>query len=184
MRVCPASSHLNQAYRRFPLFPTKVPTPTPHRVGAFSIDLHTSDAPIVACGCAQIKELFASPRLSSSGSAVVLYAVKRKIDGDAAAPTTDKPATVSKQSMYLTDAAWHPSIPQTPRGIAALLSSLYLFAHSVPQNGAGAEARVLALAYAVLRFPPAIRTCESTPILNFPSRDAYCFVFEQWLVCC
>lgn len=77
------------------------------------------------------------------------------------APAAEKRGTVSKESMYLNDAAWHPSVAQTPRGMAALLSSLYLFAHSVAQKGVAAEQKVLALAYAALRFPPAIRTCKS-----------------------
>lgn len=68
--------------------------------------------------------------------------------------------TVSKESMFLDDAAWQPSVEQTTRGMAALLSSLYLFAHSVAQKGVAAEQKVLAAAYAVLRFPPAIRTCK------------------------
>jgi hypothetical protein len=89
--------------------------------------------------------------------------VQRKIDSTDSTEIPEKRGTVSnsKESMYLADAAWHPSVPQTPRGIAALLSSLYLFAHSVAQKGVIGERRVLALAYAVLRFPPAIRTRKS-----------------------
>ncbi|KAJ7648948.1 hypothetical protein DFH06DRAFT_1300213, partial [Mycena polygramma] len=149
--VCPASSHLNQGQRRFNLFATDTQVPAPPPARSLSIDLHTSHAPIVACGCTPIKELFSH----SNSDSIVLYAVKRTM-GDAA--ISDKRRTVSKESMYLADAAWHPSIVQSPRGMAALLSSLYLFAHSVAQKCAAAEQRALALAYAMLRFPPAIRT--------------------------
>ncbi|KAJ7155127.1 hypothetical protein C8R46DRAFT_1117040 [Mycena filopes] len=153
--VCPASTHLNEGHRRFPLFATNTFTsPVRRRDGIWSssVDLHTSHAPIIACGCTQIKELF-----PPTEEPVVIYAVKRTTTGVDSVP---RPGKVSKQSMYLDDPAWHPSTPQTLRGMAALLSSLYLLAHSVGQEGAGSEQRVLAHAYAVLRFPPAIRTRE------------------------
>ena len=91
----------------------------------------------------------------------MLYVVKRRTEESIATSTpTDKPEIASKQSMYLADAAWHPSVPQTPRGLAALLSSLYLFAHSVAQKEVAGEQKVLALVYAIFRFPPAVRTRE------------------------
>ncbi|KAJ7670709.1 hypothetical protein DFH06DRAFT_1468485 [Mycena polygramma] len=152
--VCPASSHLYQGQRRFNLFASDTQTPSPPPARSFSVDLHTSHAPIIACGCTPIKELFS---LSHSDS-IVLYAVKRTMDIVDNSAASDKRSTISKVSMYLADAAWRPSVLQTPRGMAALLSSLYLFAHSVAQKGAAAEQRVLSLAYALLRFPPAIRT--------------------------
>ncbi|KAJ6599763.1 hypothetical protein DFH09DRAFT_626245 [Mycena vulgaris] len=166
LSVCPSSSHLNQAYRRFPLFSTLSPTSTTRPSGTLSIDLHTSHAPIVACGCTPIKLLF--PRSGSSPeSSVLLYAVKRRMaNADAALP--DKRGTVSKESMYLEDPAWHPSVPQTPRGISALLSSLYLFSHSVAQKGVAGEQKVLALAYAIFRFPPAIRTLAELLLNKVP----------------
>ncbi|KAJ7689505.1 hypothetical protein B0H14DRAFT_3051045, partial [Mycena olivaceomarginata] len=175
--VCPSSSHLNQGHRRFPLFPAKTrDIITLEPLTPFSVDLHTSHAPIVACGCTPVRRLFSSPSPSPGSPApeqttVLLYAVQRKNDATskskskskaAAALGPDKPqrvtTTASKESMFLDDAAWQPSVEQTTRGMAALLSSLYLFAHSVAQKGVAAEQKVLAAAYAVLRFPPAIRT--------------------------
>ncbi|KAF8148358.1 hypothetical protein K438DRAFT_1989266 [Mycena galopus ATCC 62051] len=157
--VCPSSSHLNQGQRRFTLFPTKTPPTIPAPVAPFSVDLHTSNAPIVACGCTPIQSLFSSPRSPGpEQSTVWLYAVKRKTEIKPAGAAAGQPrASASKQSMYLSEPAWQPSVDQTPRGMAALLSSLYLFAHSVAQKGIAAEQKVLAVAYAVLRFPPAIR---------------------------
>ncbi|KAJ7021307.1 hypothetical protein C8F04DRAFT_1141408 [Mycena alexandri] len=160
--VCPSSSHLNQAHRRFALFPTHtVPLPRSCR-GGTSVDLHTSHAPIIADSGTQIKQLF-----PSTGGTIVLYVVKRTMD-DAALTVPDK---VSKQSMYLADSAWQPRVPQTPRGIAALLSSLYLFAHSVSQKGGTGEERVLAQAFSVLRFPPAIRTLAGLLLNKVPQPE-------------
>ncbi|KAJ7737751.1 hypothetical protein B0H16DRAFT_103670 [Mycena metata] len=161
--VCPASSHLNRGHRRFPLFPALTHNPTLSRTSAASIDLHTSHGPIIACGCTPIKELF------TPADSIVLYVVKRRGDSvDDTSSDNAKRGTVSKETTYLADAAWHPSVPQTPRGIAALLSSLYVFAHSCAQKGVAGERRVLALAYAVLRFPPAIRTLAGLLLNKVP----------------
>ncbi|KAJ7484167.1 hypothetical protein FB451DRAFT_1169243 [Mycena latifolia] len=170
--VCPSSSHLNQAYRRFPLFPTLNPTSTAQPSRPVSIDLHTSHAPIVACGCTPIRQLFPpgpngpSPTLAT----LLLYAVKRRT-ATAAASASDKRGTISKESMYLDDPAWHPSIPQTPRGIATLLSSLYLFSDSVARKDIAAEQKVLALAYTLFRFPPAIRTLAELLLNKVPQPE-------------
>ncbi|KAJ7739067.1 hypothetical protein DFH07DRAFT_840632 [Mycena maculata] len=163
--VCPASSHLNPGHRRFPLFSAKVRAVPGSRVAPYSIDLHTSHAPIVACGCTPIRRLL-SPRGSSDP--VWLYAVKRTTLRPDVAPESAKRGVVSKESMFLDDAAWQPRVAQTPRGMAALLSSLYLFAHSVAQKGVAVEQRVLALAYAVLRFPPAVRTLAELLLNKVP----------------
>jgi hypothetical protein len=162
--VCPSSTHTNQNYRRFELFPGKTSTSQTRSTNAhnFFVDFHTSQSPIVACGCTSLKQLF-TPTVNLEGkippSVVVLYAVKRK--NDTAAETADsKRGTASKQGMYLADAAWQPSVLQSSRGMAALLSSLYLLAHSVAQKGIDGEQKVLAIMYAVTRFPPAVRACE------------------------
>ncbi|KAF7342761.1 putative bifunctional E2/E3 enzyme [Mycena sanguinolenta] len=164
--VCPASSHLNQAYRRFPLFQSRTCRSAPRApTASFSVDLHTAHAPIVACGCTPIQRLFGSSSESPPSertphvNTLWLYAVRRKTESTSAdSDAVEKRGTVSKESAYLSDAAWQPSVVQTPRGMAALLSSLYIFSHSVAQKGIAAEQKVLATAYAVLRFPPAIRT--------------------------
>ncbi|KAJ6568825.1 hypothetical protein B0H19DRAFT_687758 [Mycena capillaripes] len=84
LSVCPSSSHLNQAFRRFPLFQTMVPKAIQPNPTPFSVDLHTSHAPIVACGCTQIKELFSSPSTETSSlETVLLYVVKRKTESAA-----------------------------------------------------------------------------------------------------
>ncbi|KAJ7728334.1 hypothetical protein B0H16DRAFT_242968 [Mycena metata] len=164
--VCPSSSHLNQAHRRFALFPThNFSPPRSRRSGPFSVDLHTSHAPIIAYGDTQIRHLF-----PSTNDAIVLYVVKRTV-GDTTPAVPDKGTKVSKQSMYLADPAWQPHVPQTTRGIAALLSSLYLFAHAVSQTGGTGEERVLAQAYSVLRFPPAIRTLAALLLNKVPQPE-------------
>ncbi|KAJ7636660.1 hypothetical protein FB45DRAFT_1055980 [Roridomyces roridus] len=161
--VCPTSSHDNVGHRRFPIFPGLQAKAIPTSVAAnsgpgFAVDLHTSQAPIVACGCTSIRALFSlkSSSTTSTTTTVWLYAVKRTTS--AASDDIKNGKTVSKQSTFLTDAAWQPSVPQTPRGMAALLSSLYLFAHSVGQKDRAGEQKVIATAWAVMRFPPAIRT--------------------------
>ena len=131
----------------------------------FQVDLHTSHSPIIACRCSTLEDLFCTGPHTKSSTTVVLYAVKRKIEpaGDGAA----KPATVSKQQTYMVDSSWHPSIPQTTRGMAALLSSLYRLAQSIPLKGAVAEGRVLSMLYEITRFPPAVRTRESLSPITF-----------------
>ncbi|KAJ7714801.1 hypothetical protein B0H16DRAFT_514129 [Mycena metata] len=153
--VCPASLHPRLDHRRFPLFATKVPKDDKRPTRSpLAIDFFTSRGPIVACGCTLLGDLFHAPE--GAENSVLLYAVKRRIE--VAETPSDKRSIVSKQSMYLADAAWHPSVPQTPRGMAALLSSLYLLAHSVGQTGVAGEQKVLALVYTLFRFPPAVRT--------------------------
>jgi len=136
----------------------------------FQVDLHTSHSPITACRCAILQDLFCTNPHTMSSTTVVLYAVKRKIEtaGDGAA----EPATVSKQRTYMVDSSWHPSIPQTTRGMAALLSSLYHLAQSIPSKGAAAESKVLSMLYEITRFPPAVRAREFvSPItLSVPIR--------------
>jgi hypothetical protein len=105
--VCPSFSHLQPGYHRFPLF-SEAAARTRSRPfrGTFAVDLHTAHAPIIACGCTPIRQLF-PPALSGADSSVLLYAVKRRTEETSTASTpTDKPDIASKQSMYLTDAAW------------------------------------------------------------------------------
>ncbi|KAJ6518100.1 hypothetical protein C8R47DRAFT_1086007, partial [Mycena vitilis] len=165
--VCPALNHPHRGCHRFPLFKDKVfaekRVPVP---GPFAIDLHTSDSPIIACGCTPIKDLFPAP--AAVENAVLLYAVKRHTE---IPDPPEKRDIVSKQSMYLADAAWHPAVPQTPRGMSALLSSLYLLAHSVAQKGVAGEQKVLALVYAQLRFPPAVRTLAALLLNKVPRAE-------------
>jgi hypothetical protein len=75
--------------------------------------------------------------------------------------TVSKPVTKSKEHTYLADPAWQPSVLQTSRGMAALLSSLYLFVHSANQKGSNGESNILAFLYTITKFPPAVRTCKS-----------------------
>ncbi|KAF7326486.1 hypothetical protein MSAN_02509900 [Mycena sanguinolenta] len=119
------------------------PAPRPR---LFSVDLHTAHAPIVACGCTPIQRLFGSSSESPPSertphvNTLWLYAVRRKTESTSAdSDAVEKRGTVSKESAYLSDAAWQPSVVQTPRGMAALLSSLYIFSHSVAQKGIAAE---------------------------------------------
>lgn len=146
----------------------------------FQVDLHTSHSPIIACRCSTLEDLFCTDPHTKSSTTVVLYAVKRKIEiaGDGAA----KPATVSKQQTYMVDSSWHPSIPQTTRGMAALLSSLYRLAQSIPLKGAVAEGKVLSMLYEITRFPPAVRTREFlSPITHTRSLFVEPLAFEQWV---
>jgi hypothetical protein len=175
--VCPAASHTNHAQRRFPLFHEKASKKTisPNKRD-IAIDLHTSNSPIMVCGCKMLKDLFTPTE--GPTDPLILYVVKRST-GDMASkysalsklatyPTDDAfqrmaallPSLfLSKQSTYLADDAWQPSVTQTPRGMAALLSSLYVLATSVSCKGVTAENNVLSALYAITRFPPAVRAC-------------------------
>jgi hypothetical protein len=79
--------------------------------------------------------------------------------------TVSRPVTKSKEHTYLADPAWQPSVLQTSRGMAALLSSLYLFVHSANQKGSNGEANILAFLYTITKFPPAVRACKSFTLL-------------------
>ncbi|KAJ7636568.1 hypothetical protein FB45DRAFT_447877 [Roridomyces roridus] len=171
--VCPLSSHLDQGNRFMPLFPVKAfeaadrQTSMPRSTGSgFKVDLHTSGAPIIACGCVSIRQLLSSSTVTATGT-IWLYAVKRTLptgNGDA---EQDKD---KKHSAFLDDAAWQPSVEQTPRGMAALLSSLFLFGSSLDPKGDGLR-KVLAAAFAVLRFPPAIRTMAALASKKVPRQE-------------
>jgi hypothetical protein len=123
----------------------------------FCVDLHTSYSPIIACGCTRLQDLFSPDAASGVTTSVVLYVVRRKTETEKDVP---KRAIVSKEQTYLADASWFPSVPQTDRGMAALLSSLYCLSKSVPEKGAAAERKVLSMLYQISRFPPAVRTCQ------------------------
>ena len=156
--VCPAASHINRDHRRFPLFPGKDPAKKGLPSGCdIAIDLHTCNSPVMVCGCTRLKDLFGP--LEGSATPVILYVVKRTSEVGGDIPNA-KQTGVSKQSTYLTDAAWQPSVKQTPRGMAAFLSSLYLLATSGSRKGVTAETNVLSGLYQITRFPPAVRTCR------------------------
>ena len=109
------------------------------------------------CGCIRLQDLFCSETSDQDGTSVVLYAVKRTAEAREAAP---KRGTVSREWTYLSGQAWQPSVPQTARGMAALLSSLYSLTKSVPSKGVAAEGKVLSMLHGITYFPPAVRTRE------------------------
>jgi hypothetical protein len=159
--ICHASTHVHQAHHRFQIFPNQTALspllPLSSKRG-FHVDLHTSQCPIIACGCICLQDLFCSELGDQDRTtSVVLYVVKRMAEAGEATP---KPNTISREWTYLSGQAWQPSIPQTPRGMAALLSCLYRFTKLVPSKGVAAEGRVLSMLQAITYFPPAVRTCE------------------------
>jgi len=50
--------------------------------------------------------------------------------------------------------------------MAALLSSLYRLAQSIPLKGAAAESKVLSMLYEITRFPPAVRAREFVSLIT------------------
>ena len=159
--ICHASTHVYQTHHRFQIFPNRTASspslPLSSKRG-FHVDLHTSQCPIIACGCIRLQELFFSEIDDQDRTtSVVLYAVKRMAEAGEAAP---KRSTVSREWTYLSSQAWQPSVPQTARGMAALLSSLYTLTKLVPSKGATAEGRVLSMLHEITYFPPAVRTRE------------------------
>ena len=177
--ICHASTHVHQTHYRFPIFPSLAPPPPRVPLSTkrgFHIDLHTSQSPIIACGCTHLQDLFCTGgggggeggggrgRDQVATTTIVLYAVKRKAESGEVAT---KRVTVSREKTYLFDQAWQPSVPQTARAMAALLSSLYRLTKSIPLQGAVAEGKVLAVLHELTGFPPAVRTREWTVIDMF-----------------
>jgi hypothetical protein len=160
--ICHTSTHVHQTHFRFQIFPnltaSSPSSPLSSKRG-FHVDLHTSQCPIIACGCIRLEDLFCS----EIGDQVVLYAVKRMVETEEGDP---KPSTVSREWTYLSSQAWQPSVPQTARGMAALLSSLYTLTKSVPLKGVAAEGRVLSMLHGITSFPPATRTRECLLMCN------------------
>jgi len=159
--ICHASTHVHQTHYRFQIFPNRTASspslPRSSKRG-FHVDLHTPQCPIIACGCIRLQDLFCSEIDDQESTiSVVLYAVKRMAEVGEAVP---KRSTVSREWTYLFGQAWQPSVPQTARGMAALLSSLYCLTKSVPSKGVAAEGRVLSMLHEVTYFPPAVRTRE------------------------
>ncbi len=163
--ICHASTHVHQTHHRFQIFQNQT-APLPllplSSKRGFHVDLHTSQCPIIACGCIRLQDLFCS-EIGDQGrtTSVVLYAVKRLGEAEEAAP---KRGTISRERTYLSNQAWQPSVPQTARGMAALLSSLYTLTKLVPPKGVAAEGRVLSMLHGITYFPPAVRTCECLPM--------------------
>jgi hypothetical protein len=163
--ICHTSTHVHQTHHRIQIFPNQAVPPPSSPLSSnrgFHVDLHTSQCPIIACGCIHLQDLFCS-EIGNQGrtTSVVLYAVKRMAEAEEGA---SKHSPVSRERTYLSSQAWQPSIPQTSRGMAALLSSLYSLTKSVPSKGVAAEGRVLSMLHRITHFPPAVRTCECLPM--------------------
>ncbi|KAF8067680.1 hypothetical protein FPV67DRAFT_1669576 [Lyophyllum atratum] len=159
--VCPSVLHKNQDHRRFPFYENALPSNRRSGNGAkeFCIDFHTAQMPLMVCGCTRLADIFNEPGQNGQhiDTIATLYVVKRACgNGDTPDPKHSA-VPVSKQSTYLLDSAWQPSTPQTDRGMAALLSSLFVLSHIVGEKGVTSEHAVLAALYAITRFPPAVR---------------------------
>jgi hypothetical protein len=165
--VCHASTHVNQTHHRFQIFSSQIASsplsPLWTKLG-FHVDLHTSQCPIISCGCIRLKDLFCL-EIDAQGrtASVDLYAVRRMVEGGEAAA---KRSTVSREWTYLSAQSWQPSVPQTARGMAALLSSLYCLTKLVPLKGVVVEGRVLSMLHGITNFPPAVRACECLSMCN------------------
>jgi hypothetical protein len=159
--ICHTSTHVHQTHYRFQIFPNQTASSSSSPLSSkrgFHVDLHTSQCPIIACGCTHLQDIFYSEIGDQDlTTSVVLYAVKRMAEAGEGAP---KRSTVSREWTYLFSQAWQPSVPQTARGMAVLLSSLYSLTKSVPSKGVAAEGRVLSMLHGITNFPPAVRTRE------------------------
>ncbi|KAK0202192.1 hypothetical protein DFS33DRAFT_1060450 [Desarmillaria ectypa] len=151
--VCSSSKHTTQNHRRFDIFRHKTYlNQASESMGRFFIDLHTSQSPILACGCARLSELF-----PPTNQEISLYVVKRHLQYTNTQNVGSK-GVASKQSMYLSDMSYQPCTVQTPRGMSAFLASLYRLCALVAVKGSAAERRVISSLYTITRFPPAART--------------------------
>lgn len=145
------------------------------RTQGYEIDFHTLSLPIIVCGCSRLRDVFLRDGNSSSNFTLTLYVVKRSCD-EVVAPISNAlvsnalvsnasvsnasvlNASVSKQSTFKSEAAWQPSVRQTQRGMAALLSSLFVLSQMVRKYGIESENKLLAVLYSFTCFPPAVRT--------------------------
>ena len=177
--VCHSSTHVHQSHHRFELFPGQTASsPLSNRLG-FHVDLHTYKCPIMACGCTRLQDLFCC-EIGDPGRAtsIVLYAVKRIMEAGEAAPMG---GTISREWTYLFSQAWQPSVPQTARGMAALLSSLYCLTKLVSLKGVAAEGRVLSMLHGITHFPPAVRAC-GCPLMCISDQLSHLLCVSGYLV--
>ncbi|KAL0957929.1 hypothetical protein HGRIS_000110 [Hohenbuehelia grisea] len=179
--VCSAKHHDQYGYKRFPLFEASTLTINGPNEGLAPrnsvtlIDLHTSSGPIVACNCTRLSELFPVDDESIHLS-LTFYAINRMYSGD-------QSGLRSKQNIFLVDNCWQPSTVQSNRGMVALLSSLYLLAHSVSHRGDLALRRVLSVFYAICRFPPAVRALGILLMNQSPSQADRAALSESLFQC-
>ena len=180
--VCHGSTHVHQSHHRFELFPGQTASsplsPLSNELG-FHVDLHTSKCPIIACGCTRLQDLFCCEIGDlDRATSIVLYAVKRMVEAGETAP---KGGTVSREWTYLSSQAWQPSVPQTARGMAALLSSLYCLTKLVSLKGVAAEGRVLSMLHGITHFPPAVRAC-GCPLMCISDQLSHLLSVSGYLV--
>ncbi|KAJ7230547.1 hypothetical protein GGX14DRAFT_583780 [Mycena pura] len=160
LSICSTSTHTNQNYRRFELFPElakgkgSMTLAGPQSQPSFSVDLHTSECSIVACNCSTLRELF--PRVATEKKSNLLFFVVKRANGKSEAESSRR-ITATREATYVATPAWQPSTEQSRRGMAALLSSLYMFSHAVSQMGVTTECMVLSVVQTICRFPPAVR---------------------------
>jgi hypothetical protein len=158
--ICRSSTHIHQANYRFQLALDQAPLASRSSLSCkrgFHVDLHTSQSPIIACGCTRLENLFDAQTGDQVNTTIVLYTVRRKAECGEGAPKREH---VSREKTYLFEQAWQPSVLQTNRGMASLLSCLYCLTRLVPLNGVAAEVKVLSILHQITGFPPAVRTCE------------------------
>ena len=158
--ICRSSTHTHQAHYRFQLSPYQAPSApcsSLSRKRDFHVDLHTSQSPIIACGCSHLENLFGTQTGDQVNTAIVLYTVRRKAEYGEGAP---KRELVSREKTYLFEQAWQPGVLQTDRRMASFLSCLYCLTRSAPLKGVAAEVKVLYILHQITGFPPAVRTCE------------------------
>ncbi|KAF5392275.1 hypothetical protein D9757_001558 [Collybiopsis confluens] len=126
-----------------------------------TIDFHTSAFPVFStCDCTTLGELqlVSAGESGISSEPLILYVVQRAV--------ANKDASLSPargKTTFLDSPAWHPNgLLQTPRGIACLLSSLYVMAESVAHGKTRVQGtrNVLSMMYMIGRFPPAVRALD------------------------
>jgi len=116
-----------------------------------SLDLHTSEAPIhPACMDATL-EAACLLDLAVGGVADISAVYRLAVKGPSL-------VTIGKTGIYRARAHWQPPVPQSDRGTALMLSSLYVFAATVQEmSDDRASDSVLHVFDLLTRFPPALR---------------------------
>jgi hypothetical protein len=97
-------------------------------------------------------------------SDLLLFVVKRTNEKSEAERMRRIAAT--REATYVATLSWQPSIEQSRRGMAALLSSLYMFSHAVGETDSTTEAMALSVMQTITRFPPAVRASEPWPFIS------------------
>ena len=129
----------------------RIPTP----VSGFMIDMHTQEAPIHTSAFTTTLDTTGLPALAVEGI-VPLFVVPRSN----ALEDKSQPVGQGMSDVFRVKDHWQPSLKQSDRGMAMMLSSLRVFAQLAKQHKLGDRYRaaVLSVFAGLSKYAPAIRS--------------------------